>query len=105
MLSRYVGRLYAFKADIVKCGVHKCSTIIDATSREAVGKRTKVQVRRALYYETIYVPNDTMVQVMCKRRLTNVRTIGTFLRHLCRRLDIGDIWDITYYSIQKAPRT
>ncbi|XP_014476853.1 PREDICTED: probable asparagine--tRNA ligase, mitochondrial [Dinoponera quadriceps] len=43
MLSKYVRRVYPFKIDIVKCGVHKCSTISDVTSKEAVGKRMKVQ--------------------------------------------------------------
>ncbi|XP_029160886.1 probable asparagine--tRNA ligase, mitochondrial [Nylanderia fulva] len=43
MFSRYVKRLYRFNTDIVKCGVHKCSTISDITSQEAVGNHTKVQ--------------------------------------------------------------
>ncbi|KAM0725319.1 Asparaginyl-tRNA synthetase [Formica fusca] len=43
MFSKNVRRLYRFNADIIKCGVHKCSTISDITSKEAVGNRTKVQ--------------------------------------------------------------
>ncbi|EZA52086.1 putative asparaginyl-tRNA synthetase, mitochondrial [Ooceraea biroi] len=43
MLSRYVGRLCLLTRGVSKCGVHKCSTISDATLTEVVGKRTKIQ--------------------------------------------------------------
>ncbi|XP_018052361.1 PREDICTED: probable asparagine--tRNA ligase, mitochondrial [Atta colombica] len=43
MLSRYIGRLHPLKTDIVKCGAHKCSSILDTTSKEAIGKPAKVQ--------------------------------------------------------------
>ncbi|XP_018312642.1 probable asparagine--tRNA ligase, mitochondrial isoform X2 [Mycetomoellerius zeteki] len=43
MLSRYIGRLHPLKVDIVKCGAHKCSSILDTTSKEAIGKPAKVQ--------------------------------------------------------------
>lgn len=51
MLSRYIGRLHPLKVDIVKCGAHKCSSILDTTSKEAIGKPAKVQVRRALLHD------------------------------------------------------
>lgn len=43
MFTRYIGRLHPLKTDIVKCGAHKCTSILDTTTREAIGKPTKVQ--------------------------------------------------------------
>lgn len=53
MLARYLGRLHPPKTDVVKCGAHKCSSILDTTSKEAIGKSAKVQVRRD-YYATLF---------------------------------------------------
>ncbi|XP_011684442.1 PREDICTED: probable asparagine--tRNA ligase, mitochondrial [Wasmannia auropunctata] len=43
MLVRHIRRLHPLKADIVKCGAHKCTSILDTTSKEAIGKPAKVQ--------------------------------------------------------------
>ncbi|TGZ32538.1 asparaginyl-tRNA synthetase [Temnothorax longispinosus] len=43
MLTRYIGRLHPLKADVVKCGAHKCTSILDTASSEAIGKPAKVQ--------------------------------------------------------------
>lgn len=59
MLTRYIGRLQPLKTDIVKCGVHKCSSILDTTSKEAIGKSAKVQVRRALLRDFFASRNNT----------------------------------------------
>lgn len=47
MLARYTGRLCSLKT-IVERGAHRCTSISDTASREAIGKPARVQVRRAL---------------------------------------------------------
>jgi len=62
MLSRYVRRLCLSKREISKCGAHRCSTISDATLVEVVGKRSKIQVRRASLHDLFCISNYTEVQ-------------------------------------------
>jgi len=59
MLSRYVRRLCLSKREISKCGAHRCSTISDATLVEAVGKRSKIQVRRASLHDLFCISNGS----------------------------------------------
>jgi len=76
MLSRYIGRLHLLKTDIVKCGAHKCSSILDTTSKEAIGKPAKVQVRRALLRDFfIFTRNTKTLQGTSERCLESSRFV------------------------------
>ncbi|XP_012521844.1 probable asparagine--tRNA ligase, mitochondrial [Monomorium pharaonis] len=43
MLTRYISRLYPLKTDVARCGAHKCTSVLDTTSKKAIGKPAKVQ--------------------------------------------------------------
>jgi len=62
MLLRYVRGLCLLEREISKCAARGCSTISDATLIEVIGKRSKIQVRRASLYDLFRISNCTKVQ-------------------------------------------